>query len=176
MSRCSVDARIPLAPPHTDPPRYTSYNMAYFTPMFRWSLPMHTVPPRYTSNMALDGSQPMSVGMRHDCISETSASFAVRSLMRAKGSPGRPSNATAAAADRTVATNLLNYGMIHGGFSPAWVPGGTGDMVQQLPWTISGDAFGIMSWLQGIGGFLTYRPLLFCTPFCTRFCAPLLHQ
>ena len=51
----------------------------------------------YTSAMSLDGSQPMSVGLRHDCISETSASFAVRSLTR------RSTNATAAASDRSVA-------------------------------------------------------------------------
>jgi hypothetical protein len=95
--------------------------------------------------MSLDGSQLMAVGMRYDCISETSVSFAVRSLMRA--------NATASAEDRSVAIGLLNYAMIQGGYSQPWVPGGRPDLIEQRPWTLSGDAFGLMPMEQTDAAF-----------------------
>ena len=85
-----------------------------------------------TSDISVTGKQPQSDGMRCDCVTETSASFAVRSVV------------TANASDATVAQNLLNYGHQHSGYSQPWAVGaGTAD---GRPWVVSGDAFGVMSW------------------------------
>ena len=79
--------------------------------------------------------------MRCDCVSESSASFAVRSVI------------TANASDALVATNLLNYGHLHSGYHQPWaVGGGAPDIYTEdhtkdsRPWVVSGDAFGLMAW------------------------------
>ena len=65
-----------------------------------------------TSDIAMDGSQPLSPGIRCDCVTETSAAFAARAIL------------TGSAIDTAVATNLLNFGHIHAGFSQPWAVGG----------------------------------------------------
>lgn len=65
-----------------------------------------------TSDIAMDGSQPLSPGIRCDCVTETSAAFATRAIL------------TGSTADAAVATNLLNFGHIHAGFSQPWAVGG----------------------------------------------------
>ena len=75
----------------------------------------------FTSNVAVDGTQPQSIGVRADCVTESSASFAVRSLL------AHGKNATSdAQRDRAISTNLLNYGHIHSGFSQPWAVGSIG--------------------------------------------------
>ena len=95
----------------------------------------------FTSNVAVDGTQPASIGVRADCVTESSASFAVRSLL------AHGENATAdAKRDRATATNLLNYGHIHSGFSQPWAVGAIGpNLVAARPWTTTGDAFGLLA-------------------------------
>ena len=51
-----------------------------------------------TSDIDIHGKQPQSNGVRCDCITETSASFAIRAVL------------TGNTSDENVATNLLNYG------------------------------------------------------------------
>eukprot|EP01050_Picozoa_sp_SAG11_P014899 SAG11_NODE_1881_length_4130_cov_2.080873_3_plen_389_part_00 len=85
-----------------------------------------------TSDISVTGKQPQSNGMRCDCVTETSASFAVRSVV------------TANTSDVTVAQNLLNYGHQHAGYSQPWAVGA--QSADGRPWVVSGDAFGIMSW------------------------------
>lgn len=106
---------------------------------------------RYTSDISHDGSQPMATGVRHDCINEVSASFALRAVLQQQRT-----NGTLAAADRAVATNLLNYGLIHGGFLQPWIPGGGPHLVQDRPWTVSGDAFGLGNFEQSDGADATF--------------------
>lgn len=57
------------------------------------------------------------------------------------------------AADRRVATNLLNYGHIHSGYHQSWALGAgqpdkytSSHTKDSRPWILSGDAFGLMSW------------------------------
>lgn len=94
-----------------------------------------------TSDIDINGKQPQSNGVRCDCVTEASASFAVRSVL------------TGSKADRLVSTNLLNYGHVHAGFHQPWALGGNApDPYTKVhtrdsrPWIISGDAFGIKSW------------------------------
>ena len=96
-----------------------------------------------TSDITLGGTQPQSNGMRCDCISETSASFAVRAAV------------TGNVSDRLVATNLLNYAHLHAGFHQAWAVGanGGGGTADGRPWVISGDTFGIKSWTTSKGAY-----------------------
>ena len=95
-----------------------------------------------TSDIDITGRQPQSNGVRCDCVTESSASFAVRSVI--KGGD---------AADRQTATKLLNYGHIHSGYHQSWALGaGQPDKYTNIhtkttrPWILSGDAFGLMSW------------------------------
>ena len=87
----------------------------------------------FTSSIDVDGRQLRSLGIRQDCVAETSASFAVKALV-AKNST-----------DRRVATNLLNYAHIHSGFHQPWIVG-AGDAIRTArPWT-TGDGFGLLAW------------------------------
>jgi hypothetical protein len=98
-----------------------------------------------TSDISVSGKQPQSNGMRCDCVTETSASFAVRSVV------------TGNASDVRVAQNLLNYGHVHAGYSQPWAIGaGSADT---RPWVVSGDAFGLMSWTTHDEAYeLMYHP------------------
>jgi hypothetical protein len=94
-----------------------------------------------TSDIDIRGTQPQSNGVRCDCITETSASFAVRSVI------------TGNVSDRDVSMNLLNYAHLHAGFHQPWAVGSgkpdpytTKHTRETRPWTVSGDAFGLMSW------------------------------
>jgi hypothetical protein len=96
-----------------------------------------------TSDIDIHGKQPQSNGVRCDCVTESSASFAVRSVLSGEDD----------AVDRRVATNLLNYGHIHSGYHQSWALGaGQPDPYTSVhtaasrPWIVSGDAFGLMSW------------------------------
>jgi hypothetical protein len=53
---------------------------------------------------------------------------------------------TGNASDRVVATNLLNFGHIHAGYSQPWVVGAGPALTAERPWAPVGDAFGIKSW------------------------------
>jgi hypothetical protein len=64
-----------------------------------------------TSDIDIRGTQPQSNGVRCDCITETSASFAVRSVI------------TGNVSDRDVSMNLLNYAHLHAGFHQPWAVG-----------------------------------------------------
>jgi hypothetical protein len=88
-----------------------------------------------TSDIDIHGKQPQSNGVRCDCITESSASFAARSVI------------TGNASDRDVSMNLLNYAHLHAGFHQPWVVGsGKPDPYTKLhtqdmrPWVVSGDA------------------------------------
>eukprot|EP00040_Diaphanoeca_grandis_P026893 m.151655 g.151655 ORF g.151655 m.151655 type:complete len:876 (+) comp30772_c0_seq2:72-2699(+) len=87
-----------------------------------------------TSNIALDGNQPQSLGVRCDCVTEASTSFAVRGIVTNNKS------------DIAVATNLLNFGHIHSGYSQPWVVGGGSNLDKARPWASTGGAFGIKAW------------------------------
>eukprot|EP00750_Incisomonas_marina_P032186 INCI8939.2.p1 GENE.INCI8939.2~~INCI8939.2.p1 ORF type:complete len:787 (-),score=99.24 INCI8939.2:698-3058(-) len=93
-----------------------------------------------TSDIDIEGRQPQSNGVRADCVLETSASFAARSIVTANKSDAR------------VAINLLNFGHIHSGFHQPWALGaGQPDaasihLAQTRPWVVSGDAFGLKAW------------------------------
>ena len=87
-----------------------------------------------TSDIAIDGTQPQSIGMRGDCVTETSASFAIRGVL------------TQNASDRQVAKNLLNYGHIHSGFHQPWAVGGGSGLKSSRPWVPDGSGFGLMAW------------------------------
>jgi hypothetical protein len=87
-----------------------------------------------TSDIAMDGNQPMSLGVRCDCVTESSTSFAVRAVV------------TGNVSDRLVAINLLNFGHIHAGYSQPWVVGAGPALTADRPWAPVGDAFGIKSW------------------------------
>jgi hypothetical protein len=95
----------------------------------------------YTSDISIDGSQPMSIGMRADCTGESSASFAVRSVV------------TKNTSDAAVARNLLNYAHVHSGFSQPWVVGGGAQLDSQRPWASTGDSFGILAWTTNDGAY-----------------------
>ena len=101
-----------------------------------------------TSDIALDGSQPQSNGMRCDCVTESSAAFAVRSVV------------TGNASDAAVARSLLNFGHMHAGYHQPWavgagpptsIPGAV--TADGRPWVVSGDAFGLMSWTTHDGAY-----------------------
>jgi hypothetical protein len=87
-----------------------------------------------SSDISLDGTQPQANGVRCDCVTEVSASFAVRAAV------------TSNVSDARVATNLLNYGHVHSGYQQPWAVGGGAQLTSSRPWTVSGDAFGLMAW------------------------------
>lgn len=87
-----------------------------------------------TSDIAVDGTQPQSLGVRCDCVTESSAAFAVRGVVLGNAS------------DLRVAQNLLNYGHIHAGYHQPWAVGAGPDIVKRRDWIAAGEAFGIMSW------------------------------
>ena len=95
-----------------------------------------------TSDIALDGNQPMKTGVRDDCIQETSAAFAVRGAL------------TNSARDNRTAINLLSYAHQHSGYSQPWIVGG--DPAIGRPWTLAGDAFGLLSWETGAAPYSLY--------------------
>lgn len=47
---------------------------------------------------------------------------------------------------RQTAVSLLNFGMIFAGYGQPWAVNGGSDLATNRPWTLGGDAFGIMSW------------------------------
>jgi hypothetical protein len=94
-----------------------------------------------TSDIDIHGKQPQSNGVRCDCITETSASFAVRAVL------------TGNTSDELVATNLLNYGHLHSGYHQPWAVGAAQPdpytsihTKDSRPWVVSGDAFGLKAW------------------------------
>jgi hypothetical protein len=104
-----------------------------------------------TSDIDIYGKQPQSNGVRADCVTESSASFAVRAQLSGNKSDAR------------VATNLLNYGHIHSGYHQPWAVGaGQPDpYIQQhlkatRPWVVSGDAFGLMAWTTMDHSYVEY--------------------
>ena len=84
-----------------------------------------------TSDISVDGSQPQSIGVRCDCVTETSAAFAVRGLVSNNSS------------DIAVAKNLLNYGHIHSGYHQPWVVGGGPSLKETRPWVRPSQASGV---------------------------------
>ena len=105
-----------------------------------------------TSDIDIHGTQPQSNGVRGDCVSESSASFAVRAAV--EGSDG---------SDVDVATNLLNYAHQHAGFRQPWALGSgwlddytTLHTAKLRPWVVSGDAFGMLSWTTADHAYQEY--------------------
>lgn len=92
-----------------------------------------------TSDIDITGQQPQCPGVRCDCVTETSASFAARGVL------------TGNASDQLVSTNLLNFGHLHSGYHQQWALGAGAPDSQNVvranrPWIVSGDAFGVKSW------------------------------
>ena len=86
------------------------------------------------STMNFDGTQPQATGLRNDCTSEVSASFAARGVLLGNAS------------DRQIATNLLNFAYVHSGFSQPWALQSGAKLHAERPWLAAGDAFGLMAW------------------------------
>jgi hypothetical protein len=118
-----------------------------------------------TSDIDIRGTQPQSNGVRCDCITETSASFAVRSVI------------TGNVSDRDVSMNLLNYAHLHAGFHQPWAVGSgkpdpytTKHTRETRPWHPSLSSlwhadgqradWQRAGWL--IGGVLTLTSILLC--------------
>ena len=131
----------------------------------------------FTSDVERDGTQPQATNTRNDCTCETSFAFAVRSAASAVGAVKNADE------DRTIAQNLLNYAMLHSGFSQPWtVPPPlitqSPDYSATRPWLVSGDAFGVLAWttnnaayeeMYKVGNFISNPFSLFffiIFPFC----------
>jgi hypothetical protein len=76
----------------------------------------------------LAGNQSTGINLRDDCITETSAAFAVRSRVAAVAQDN----------DTVIARNLLNYAWRRGGFPATWMPGTRGGA--------HGDTMGLLAW------------------------------
>jgi hypothetical protein len=110
--------------------------------------------------------QPLSLGVRADCVTEASAAFAALYAVQAANAANNNANTananTANAASATnatsdsaardasdnkqVARNLLNYAHLHSGYAQPWAVGAGPKTGQDRPWAVTGDAWGIMSW------------------------------
>ena len=97
-----------------------------------------------TSDIDLLGRQPQSIGVRADCVTESSASFAVRGRVTKNSS------------DLLVGTNLLSYAHIHAGYTQPWIVGAGAETDASRPWTASGDAFGLLSWTTADAAYELY--------------------
>ena len=85
-------------------------------------------PPGLDGKIHHAGNQSTGINLRDDCMTETSAAFAVRSLVAPVAQPN----------DSVIARNILNYAWRRGGFTSAWMPGTIGGA--------HGDTMGLLAW------------------------------